>query len=116
MTAPGVAPAASSPPGFAPAGAPGAIPTGLLPIASYPGPGAWRTNLAYIAHYQSILHLLGYVGADSHPLAVDGKCGPNTDYAVRAFQGAHKLPVDGQVGPATIPALNAELAAFAHAA
>jgi putative peptidoglycan binding protein len=41
-----------------------------------------------------------------HPIAVDGIFGPETDGAVRAFQGEEGLVVDGIVGPLTSAALN----------
>jgi len=41
-----------------------------------------------------------------HPVAVDGIFGPETDGAVRAFQGEQGLAVDGIVGPLTSAALN----------
>jgi hypothetical protein len=104
----------------APAAAPAVVPVAVVwpkPIGPYPGTGAWQKNAGFIAAYQAVLAALGYVGADGHPIAADGKYGPNTDFAVKAFQGAHGVPVDGQVGPGTIPALNAALAAAqgAHA-
>ena len=43
--------------------------------------------------------------ARSHPVAVDGDFGPNTESAVKAFQGSKGLVVDGIVGPATWPKL-----------
>jgi len=39
--------------------------------------------------------------ARSHPVAVDGIFGPNTESAVKAFQQSRSLAVDGIVGPQT---------------
>lgn len=38
-------------------------------------------------------------------LALDGKCGPATEKAIKAFQKAKGLTVDGKAGPKTIAAL-----------
>ena len=43
--------------------------------------------------------------------AVDGKIGPKTQQAIKAFQQAHQLKVDGKVGPKTWAALQAHASA-----
>lgn len=83
------------------------------PVSPYPGTGAWQTNGAYIKRYQSALtYLSTTLGQPSwNPGGVDGKYGPNTQAAVKAFQGAQSLPVDGQCGPTTAAALDHLLSA-----
>jgi peptidoglycan hydrolase-like protein with peptidoglycan-binding domain len=82
-------------------------------VSPYPGTGAWQTNGAYIKRYQSALtYLSTTLGQPSwNPGGVDGKYGPNTQAAVKAFQGAQSLPVDGQCGPTTAAALDHLLSA-----
>ncbi len=55
---------------------------------------------AYVAQLQSTLNALGYSTG-----GVDGKFGPATAAAVRAFQSAYGLTPDGIVGPRTWDAL-----------
>lgn len=43
--------------------------------------------------------------ARNHSVAVDGIFGPNTESAVKAFQGSKSLTADGIVGPQTWPKL-----------
>lgn len=75
-------------------------------VLPYPGTGAWQTNAAYIARYQAALTWLGY---DTQ--GTDGKYGPHTMAAVKAFQSAHGLTPDGQAGAATAAAIDAAVAA-----
>jgi peptidoglycan hydrolase-like protein with peptidoglycan-binding domain len=53
-----------------------------------------------VAALQFLLHTRGY-----EPSGFDGGFGPNTDEAVRGFQGAAGLTEDGVAGPATLAAL-----------
>ena len=59
---------------------------------------------------QAALNQLGYHGANGQPLTVDGAIGPNSTFAVKAFQTDHALSVDGIPGPVTKAALTAALA------
>lgn len=97
-----VAPAAA-------AAAPAAVPfTGPPPqVMPYPGPGAWQSNAAYIARYQAAL---SYLGGPFDTGGVDGKYGPHTAAAVKAFQSAHGLAADGQCGASTAAAIDAVVA------
>ena len=76
-------------------------------------------NAAYIARYQNALTWLAHTAGQPtwDPKGVDGKFGPNTQNAVKAFQHAHGLsPVDGFAGAATAAALDAALSAQPAAA
>jgi peptidoglycan hydrolase-like protein with peptidoglycan-binding domain len=55
---------------------------------------------------QLMLRFLNY-----HIGTIDGLNGPQTEYAVTAFQSAKKLPASGVVDDATIAALEAALSA-----
>lgn len=92
-------------------GAPGTMPTGGFPapVSPYPGAGAYANNAGYISRYQYALKwLAGITGHhEFDPGAVDGKYGPNTIAAVKAFQTSTQLPVDGQAGAKTAAALDA---------
>lgn len=103
-TAAPVAPRPAPAPGPAPAVPFSGPPPQVLP---YPGSGAWQSNAPYIQRYQAALSWLGF-----DTKGVDGKYGPNTAAAVKAFEAAHGLPVDGQCGPATAAAIDA--AVIAH--
>jgi N-acetyl-anhydromuramyl-L-alanine amidase AmpD len=61
-------------------------------------------NLEELEGVQDALTKLGY-----DPGKVDGKDGPNTQKAVRAFQAHVSIKVDGIVGPETRQALVDEL-------
>jgi peptidoglycan hydrolase-like protein with peptidoglycan-binding domain len=66
---------------------------------------------------QHSLNLLGYKGADAKVLTEDGKLGPNSTYAVKAFQKEHPpLAVDGIAGPQTKVALSTAVGRLTQAA
>jgi peptidoglycan hydrolase-like protein with peptidoglycan-binding domain len=85
-------------------------------VQPYPGTGAWQTNAPYIARYQSALTYLSSMNPAFDPHGVDGKYGPNTAAAVKAFQAAHGLTQDGEAGAQTAAALDAAMGSVAHAA
>lgn len=108
-SAPPIAPPAVIPTPAAPVG-PIARPG---PVGPEPKPGAWQTDAAYIRRYQSALTYLAETvpGAAGRwdPHGIDGKYGPNTAAAVKAYQADHALSVDGQCGPQTAASLDAVL-------
>lgn len=53
---------------------------------------------------QSVQHALNLAGANP-PLVEDGKIGPLSIAALRAFQSVHGLTVDGKLGPQSYTAL-----------
>jgi|HubBroStandDraft_3_1064219.scaffolds.fasta_scaffold00119_16 peptidoglycan hydrolase-like protein with peptidoglycan-binding domain len=100
--------------------APG-VPAGPLPppaaVSPYPGPGAWQTNAAYIARYQSALTYLAAAHfCPCDPQGVDGKFGNNTKLAVQAFQKEAGLTQDGECGASTATALDQAVHNVASAA
>ncbi|WP_197052067.1 MULTISPECIES: peptidoglycan-binding protein [Kocuria] len=72
--------------------------TGVYPTLQQGASGPAVTNL------QNLLNARGY------SVTVDGSFGPQTNTAVRKFQGAIGATVDGQVGPKTWGALEARAA------
>jgi peptidoglycan hydrolase-like protein with peptidoglycan-binding domain len=80
--------------------APTLIPAAEPPAA--PGAPAGRPTLRRGATGELVNQVQAKVGVDA-----DGKFGPKTEAAVRAFQRAHGLVPDGIVGPATWAALDA---------
>lgn len=73
----------------------------IPPVEPDPPPGtAPRPTLRRGAHGDLVSEIQRKVGAD-----VDGKFGPKTEAAVRAFQRSHDLVPDGIVGPKTWRAL-----------
>ncbi len=88
-----------------PAPAPGQHPS---PVSPYPGAGAYASNGAYITRYQNALQWLSQTQGQAawDPKGVDGKYGPNTSAAVKAFQTAHGLTADGAAGADTAAALD----------
>ena len=50
---------------------------------------------------QRLLYARGYKGKNKNNLALDGKCGENTVYAIKIFQRNNGLSEDGICGPKT---------------
>ena len=50
---------------------------------------------------QRLLKSNGFKGADGKSLTIDGDCGTNTVYAIKAYQKKKSLSADGVAGPAT---------------
>lgn len=82
------------------------------PIVITPG-GAASIAVGSVKDVQHSLNTLGYC---KPPLVEDGKLGPMTITAVKAFQSKNKLVVDGNAGPATRAALSASLTNMAGGA
>ena len=61
--------------------------------------------------FEGVQEALAKLGFD--PGEIDGRDGPNTQKAVRAFQAHASIGIDGKVGPMTRKALMAELDARA---
>ena len=50
---------------------------------------------------QRLLKSNGFKGADGKNLTIDGDCGVNTVFAIKAYQRKRGLSADGIAGPAT---------------
>jgi peptidoglycan hydrolase-like protein with peptidoglycan-binding domain len=68
-------------------------------------------NLEALDGAQKALKLLGH-----DPGSIDGKNGPNTERAIRAFQARVTIKIDGIIGPETRQALMDSLSQRAAAA
>ncbi len=64
-----------------------------------------------VGQVQGMLNAKGKLGLDSRPLVVDDLFGPNTEFAVKAFQIDKALPASGVVDKATLDALEGRTAA-----
>nr|WP_241148110.1 peptidoglycan-binding protein [Xanthomonas axonopodis] len=75
---------------------------GLTPVDVKAGPAALAAIDRQARGLQSDLIELGFTGADSKPLRVDGYLGSGTRQAVSAFQEANGLPVTGVADRGTL--------------
>ena len=57
---------------------------------------------------QANLARLGYKDAAGHDLHTDGKFGPGTETALKAFQRDHQLTADGVAGPGSLAAIETQ--------
>ncbi|MFI4971187.1 MAG: peptidoglycan-binding protein [Hyphomicrobiales bacterium] len=73
--------------------------------AMFAGPAAGVFAVNTNQDVQRALNQLGFKGANGQALTVDGSIGPNSQAAVRKFQGNAGLKVDGIPGPLTKSAL-----------
>lgn len=65
-----------------------------------------RVSASQLARYRDGVYRIQVVLQEQgYQIPMDSSFGPQTRYAVIAFQRAHGLPVDGYVGPATASAL-----------
>ncbi len=98
---------------------PGTITTNASGDVLQPAPilitqlGASSIAIGSVKDVQHALNTLGYA---SPPLVEDGKLGPLTNNAIKAFQNKNRLVVDGNAGPATKAALSAALTTLAGGA
>jgi len=85
-------------------------------VGPEPAPGAWRSDHAFIARYQTALTYLASLGNPGwDPQGDDGIYGPHTAAAVKAFQSDQGLaPADGQVGNVTAARIDTLLGANAQ--
>jgi hypothetical protein len=54
---------------------------------------------------QQALNKAGFTDADGNELKIDGKLGPKTTAAIKAYQKAHGLKADGKITPSLLDAL-----------
>ncbi|WP_338339155.1 peptidoglycan-binding protein [Xanthomonas euvesicatoria] len=78
---------------------------GLTPVDGKAGPATLDAIGRQARGLQSDLIELGFTGADSKPLRVDGYLGSGTRQAVSAFQEANGLPVTGIADRGTLDSL-----------
>jgi resuscitation-promoting factor RpfA len=72
-----------------------------------PATGSVVLSTRYVGSYRAdVVTLQQKLVAKGYSIAVDGRFGPQTDGAVRAFQAAAHLEVDALVGPRTRAALS----------
>ena len=60
-----------------------------------------RTKGNDVKLLQRLLKSNGFKGADGKKLTIDGDCGTNTVYAIKAYQKKKGLGADGIAGPET---------------
>jgi peptidoglycan hydrolase-like protein with peptidoglycan-binding domain len=89
-----------------------AAPRRAAPVGA-PAAAALPAAVPALASLKDVQHALNVLAGPGTPLVEDGRIGPKTIAAVKAFQAAHGLTVDGVAGPQMKSALQAAIASAA---
>ena len=83
-------------------------------VAEVPTATTGAADGTSVGELQFILNRLGFRGANGRRLTLDGRIGPNTTHALRAFQASEGLAVDGRLEGETARWLELALTARTH--
>ena len=87
-------------------------PEGLISLSHSVTDTPDQTSTMSTLQVQRAMNLLGITGQDGYPLKEDGLMGPNTDYAIRTFQGEAGMVPDGHPTPHMYGVIRAALSSM----